>query len=420
MDVIFGKENNIHKKIDKEYFVLANLNYNTLYIFERDVELVWDLIDGEMTIQTLFDKLKEENYPIVAEELYNLVSMLSRLGLINSSIDKADFAYITENNALESYIDRCSENGMPSILHVELTNRCNLECIHCFHDEDLKSLNYDDLEKLFASIENTSFVRVTLTGGEVCMYPQWKRVITVARRHGLMVAVLSNVTLLTESDIDFLKESNICFIRTSMYGATAETHDSITKVNGSFQKTIDNILALKHSGILVTVSCTLMNQNVHEALELSILMGSLGVNVAFDYRIIPSRRDIKKVENLMINGAQFDLLLAQGILKRPKKIKCNPGCYRIAVAHNGEIYPCDSLRVSIGNIRKDNVLGVLSGENMRKLRERIRNYNPEDCKVCQYEKFCTRCPGFVWNNKSCPNVHHKIQCLYCQIACPLS
>ena len=244
METTIRKLRNIFTKYDKDYFVLANLNHNAIFIFEKDVQAVWEILDEELSVEELLRRLQGKGYSVIAEDFYDLVEVMSKAGLIFNDQVSEDLEYISQNNSYESYIERCSSNNLPSILHIELTNGCNLKCIHCYHDEAIQSLNLDDIEHLFQNSENSSFVRVTLTGGEVFCYPHWREVVTMARQHGYIVSILSNITLLTERDIEFLKQSNISFIRTSLYGVNEKTHDLICTVDGSFNKTFNNILAL--------------------------------------------------------------------------------------------------------------------------------------------------------------------------------
>lgn len=414
--MIVCKKKNVFEKYDKEYFVLANLNYNAVFMFEKDVKIVWDEMNNEIELKDLINKLHEKGYSVTLEEMRALVETLTKAGLIYNDQMIEDKEFILENNAYQSYIDRCSSNNLPSILHLELTNRCNLKCIHCYHDEEFQELELEDIEHVFQSIKNTSFIRVTLTGGEIFTYMYWKEVVVKARQYGLFVCILSNITLLEESDIDFLNKNKIMFIRTSLYGATEATHDLICKVPGAFFKTYNNILSLKKEGVEVCVSCTIMKQNVGEIGILKEMMEKIGVDISFDYKIIPSRKETKDVQRLLITPEQFKCLEESGLVKRSHKAKCNPGTYRIAISNSGEIYGCDLLRISLGNIKRDNLMDVLNGEKMNELKLECNKYQPLECKTCRYEKYCTPCPGLAWNNNRYANVHHPLQCIYSKIS----
>lgn len=210
---------------------------------------------------------------------------------------------------------------------------------------------------------------------------------------------------------------NVFRVRTSLYGISAKVHDAITMVEGSFDKTYNNILVLQKSGVPVSVACTVMNTNTDEIVMLKQRMNELKIDISFDYKIIPSRKDTKNVEKLMITKDKFNYFFELGIIKKPKKIECRPASYRIGISYTGDIYSCDSLRIPIGNIKKDNLMDALAGEKVKEILRAVAAYNPDDCKKCRYEQYCTRCPGFSWRDSSYANVHHKIQCVYAEISC---
>src|SRR5205807_2469683 len=66
-------------------------------------------------------------------------------------------------------------------------------------------------------------------------------------------------------------------IEVSLYGVTADTHDAVTAIPGSFRKTIDGILNLTAAGAPVMVKTLLTQLNKHEVQETLALVDELGV-----------------------------------------------------------------------------------------------------------------------------------------------
>lgn len=121
-----------------------------------------------------------------------------------------------------------------------------------------------------------------------------------AKKSGLLVSVLSNITTLQCEDLNILQDVNLFSIRTSLYGATGITHDKITEVLGSFEKTFNNIKVMKKLAIPISASCTIMKYNLSEINELDKMMKEIGVDISFDFKIIPSRKNTKHTTALMI------------------------------------------------------------------------------------------------------------------------
>ena len=77
---------------------------------------------------------------------------------------------------------------------------------------------------------------LSLTGGEVLSHPDLFRFLDRARELNLAVQLLTNGTLLRPGMAKRLASySNLMGVSVSLYGATADVHDGITQVRGSFR-----------------------------------------------------------------------------------------------------------------------------------------------------------------------------------------
>ena len=48
-----------------------------------------------------------------------------------------------------------SDSLLPYRYALVLTNKCNLKCEHCFHDEEVHSLSFQEINKLFIQLKNS-------------------------------------------------------------------------------------------------------------------------------------------------------------------------------------------------------------------------------------------------------------------------
>ena len=400
----------------KKYCVLHHAEYHATYACGRDALKIFDAMDAPMELASLHRRLRERRMRISLEELEEFINFWAELGVVDAEGVAVNPKEIAAHNQYEDFIDYCYENDQPTVLHVELTNACNLNCIHCFHDEAHEWAKYEDLERVFQSLKNSTFVRVTLTGGEVGLHPQWKEIMASAKENGLSVALLSNLTCFQREDLDYIAAMKPLLVRTSLYGASAQTHDSITGIQNSFDKTVNNMLYLRDRGVAVEAFCTVMKQNTHEILALDTYSKELGLSLKFGYQIFPSRRNTKRVEDLMVDSSVYDDLLKAGILKPEQETSCKAGGYRIAIDPAGNIYSCDMLRIPIGNVKTVSVMDALRGNTMRRIRKAIRKYNPKSCKSCPRAAKCFRCPGHVWNYDPYVNEASPVHCLYAKVS----
>src|SRR4030095_14067665 len=78
--------------------------------------------------------------------------------------------------------------------------------------------------------------------------------------------VLSNGTRLTETACDRLVGyANLWGVSLSVYGARAETHDAITQVPGSYERTMAGARRMADRGARVALKFVLMQANASEA-----------------------------------------------------------------------------------------------------------------------------------------------------------
>lgn len=416
-NLIFKKSNYAFEKYNDKYLVILNINHNALFVYHKDVKIVWDLINGKKSLENVFNNLIELGYKIEEKEIYNIIENLSKNGLLICDNVEEDLEHIKNNDQLENYCKDCLSQSLPTSLHIETSNECNLKCIHCFHDEEYNRLSFEEIDKLFEGLRNSQFVKVTLTGGEFTILPYWREIVKSAKRNGLIISILSNFTLMDYDDVDFIADSNVYSIKTSLYGSKAEIHEKITKVKGSFEKTIKILNYMVQKKIPAEVSWTIMKNNIEEISGIKDIMNELGVNISFDYRIFPSRTNAKNIKVLSISNEDFKRFAEHGLFNEPEKISCSACRYRIRISQTGEIYSCEALSVSLGNIRKDDLLEVLKGEKIKELSSKIQEYNPEECNSCKYDKYCTRCPALVWSTHPYENIHSEILCQHTRVAC---
>ncbi|MGB6872555.1 MAG: radical SAM protein, partial [Dehalococcoidia bacterium] len=86
----------------------------------------------------------------------------------------------------------------------------------------------------------------------------------------------TNGTLVDDDLAEYLKQKGVSFISVSVDGATAEVHDALRGVPGSYQDALDGIRALVKVGYPVQLICTLHRGNVSQMAEVVALAERLG------------------------------------------------------------------------------------------------------------------------------------------------
>jgi MoaA/NifB/PqqE/SkfB family radical SAM enzyme len=199
----------------------------------------------------------------------------------------------------------------PCIIMWDITHKCNLRCVHCYNyaEAPMKDeFTSDQLFTLGREIVELKVFTVCLTGGEPLLRKEYFDLATLLTENKITVGTVSNGMLITEEIAKKMKESGIFVVQISIDGGTAEDHDRIRGVKGSFERAVNavrNLRAVKFDHILA--SFIPMKTNIDSFPRLVELCLDLGVETVrtqpfvpigrgFDNRtnIQPSQEDYKK------------------------------------------------------------------------------------------------------------------------------
>ena len=184
--------------------------------------------------------------------------------------------------------------GVPPLtsLYVYAAGSCNLACRHCwivpkFQPEGIGGpyIKLEFVEKAIREGKPLGLRSIKLTGGEPLLHPQFRELVTMIDDAGLEIIIETNGTLVDAAMAQFLKtKSQVRFVSISLDGATAETHDALRSVVGSFERAISGIVNLVDVGIHPQMICTLHKGNVSEMAGVVKLAEQLGcASVKFNH-----------------------------------------------------------------------------------------------------------------------------------------
>jgi radical SAM protein with 4Fe4S-binding SPASM domain len=143
-------------------------------------------------------------------------------------------------------------------LGVGLTNRCNLNCPHCYsRSSDKHDLKEKDIRKILRDFPNLK--KVNLGTGESILNKDFLKIIKLLKSEGIEIALTSNgytVNQISNEDLNILKEVDI-----SIDFPTSELHDKWRGTPGTFKNALKAIEKCKKMGVPVSVATTLMSNN---------------------------------------------------------------------------------------------------------------------------------------------------------------
>ena len=321
--------------------------------------------------------------------------------------------------------------GFPNHPVWEVTNRCNLNCIHCHTegghklDDELDTERAKDLIDQLAEIE--SFRMLVYTGGEPFMREDLFELLDHSRKAGFVNVIASNGTMIDDEVARDLKSVGVAGIAVSLDSNNCLIHNNIRNSPNAFEKAMAGIKSLKKAGILLQVNTTAMDINFKDLDNLIDLVEELGSGIMLMYQLVPVGRgteisrsaldmdynkrlltflsEAQKNKSVLIEpvaGPQYwaHLMEKSGRnsdrwLKKANNAfyGCTAGRGLVYVKANGEIWPCPFVELSAGNITDSSFKDIWeNGEIFKTLRDRENRLKGE-CGSCRYNSICGGCRG---------------------------
>ena len=186
-----------------------------------------------------------------------------------------------------------------------LTWRCNLRCHHCrpYLPQD-GTLNFSDIKRYLNTLEKKGSLFLHLTGGEPLVHKDFWKIVSFASQKNFALILHTNGTLVTPEVSEKLKNLNFLQVSLTVLGRKAQTHDSITGVKGSFEKTMRALKIMKEKELDVVLSTTKLIDNQEEIPEIERLAKNHGVSFKSIPYQPPNKREFEEYSRCYLKNFQ--------------------------------------------------------------------------------------------------------------------
>ena len=311
----------------------------------------------------------------------------------------------------KSSLNKLSERNIPFSALVELTGRCNLFCSHCYLPirRDEEELTTAEIRTILEELAVAGTLFLTFSGGEVFLRDDLFEIISYAKKLKFSVNILTNGTLITREIARKLGALSPHAVDISIYGKDSETHDAITSIPGSFQKSIEAIQLLRQEGIQVTTKTPLMKSNAAQYKDIISIANTLTAQYEFYAVISPGIDGSRGPLSHRISEEQFREVFTDTLLNPYCETKkddrhvyeisddtliCEAGRSSLVVSPSGKIYPCAVLRICYGDIRKQPFKEIWHSFEATRIRA-MKFRDLKACTQCELVAYCNRCPGIA-------------------------
>jgi radical SAM protein with 4Fe4S-binding SPASM domain len=324
-----------------------------------------------------------------------------------------------------------SKRPLLTHLDIELTERCNNNCIHCYINllaDDYtardRELSASEIKDILTEAASLGCLTVRFTGGEPLLREDFEEVYLFARRLGLKVILFTNATRITPELAElFARIPPLEKIKITVYGMKPSSYEAVTRTPGSFEAAWRGIHLLMENKIPFAVKSALLPPNKSErdefeswASTIPWMDGPPSYSVFLDLRC---RRDseekniaIKRLrpspeEGLKILTRRKDAYISE-MKKFCSKFTRPPGEYLFScgagkgggcVDAYGNFQLCMTLRhpSTVYDLKKGTLKDAMTNffPKVREMKAARTDYLAR-CARCFLKGLCEQCPAKSW------------------------
>lgn len=306
--------------------------------------------------------------------------------------------------------------GIPLSVQLDLTYRCNERCIHCYLDhEDHGEMTTAEILGLLDQLAAAGVFFLNVSGGEIFMRPDLFTIIEHARKLQFSVKLKTNGVMIREAKARRIAALGVEAVQISLYSHDAATHDEITKLRGSFKRTVEGARLLRDAGVKVIFANVLMQQNADHYKQVQALAAEMGIRYEVDATITPMMDGDRGIVALNMDGGRLAAIMhdttllgdqAERLLAAPsgptpldeayKTLPCSAGHTACYVSPYGDVFPCVQFPFKVGNVREQAFIDIWKHSPQLNEVRAIRVSDLEGCSSCVHGSSCARCPGLAY------------------------
>jgi hypothetical protein len=161
----------------------------------------------------------------------------------------------------------------------ELNLGCNYDCEHCYLGEKMfAGMDWPGRERLLDVIAAAGVLWLQLTGGEPLIDPLFSETHAYAWDLGMHIQISSNRSRLDHTrTLEVLTARRPYRLTLSLYGATEQSYDAMTRRQGSFRRFMRGLAAAHEAGLPIRINIVVSNRNAHEIPQMRAIADRYGI-----------------------------------------------------------------------------------------------------------------------------------------------
>ncbi|MBN2585799.1 MAG: radical SAM protein [Candidatus Fermentibacteraceae bacterium] len=317
---------------------------------------------------------------------------------------------------------------VPVFGSIEFTSSCNLKCVHCYiagEDRNDSQLSLEQLKDITDQLADAGCLWLLITGGEPLFRKDFHDIYRYVRERGIIPVLFTNGTLVTDETADFLASFPPYLTEISIYGASKETYEGVTRVPGSYEMAFRGIERLLDRGLRLFLKTMAMKSNLHEVEAMAAIAADYGVPFRFDTLL---NKGLDGQEHPLGQRITVEETLALEAGNDQRRKGWLDLAERFSAPHQGGdlIYMCGAGtstfhidpagRLSVCILSRQESYDLLSGtflEGWDSFLPKVisRKWSRDvPCRTCRLKSVCGQCPGWGYLEHGDPEARVEYLC----------
>jgi radical SAM protein with 4Fe4S-binding SPASM domain len=287
------------------------------------------------------------------------------------------------------------------VVHLQLTNQCNLHCSYCYAESGRPSavLSWGELEGIAESVAAMSpAVEYVLSGGEPLLHPSALEFAERVKAAGNTVHLLTNGTLIDEGNVERIA-AVADLVKISLDGSSEAVH-AATRGKNNFARAVRAVELLVGLGVKVQVAMTVTRENRG---DIAAMVERFGSRLALQPLFKAGRG--REEDELALTGVEYYEALAAvegvapmgavaktlGVVRGRGTRRCAMAEREISISETGDVYPCQLLHAEefrAGNIRERPLAEIYDASEVFERLRRVSVDTLAKCSGCELRYLC--------------------------------
>ena len=411
--------------------------------------------NGEMNLEEIAKRLN-----IALESLVPFFEQLEQMGIVSSVLPTDDIIAdyrrrVSEYNCQQTQtVEKTTQEKLPYAISnaerlytekvggitsvmFELTYRCSEKCIHCYNmgatrnDSEISTrgnreeLTFEDYKRLIDDLYEQGLIKVCLTGGHPFSKSFAWELIDYLYNKGIAFDVFTNGQQIV-NDAERLANYYPRVVGVSIYSGISEVHDYITRIKGSWERSMSVVRQLSALAVPMNLKCCVMRPNVKSYYMVADIAKQYGAGPQFEISLTDSIEGDKCVSKyLRMTPEQLEVVLCDdniplyvgkeapnygGQKKLMTQNPCGAGENSFCITPEGNVIPCCSLHTLFGNLKEQRISDIIEGSKELVYWRGIKLSDYDECGKYDYCAYCNLCPGNNFIEHGTPLKAAEVNC----------